>query len=232
MSARSILNPPLNTTLQGLANANPVFESVTAPTVYVNSIEPGAGQNFTQIISGEVDTALYGTNGNAFVIGVNSQQSPFPAGGTIVVFETYTNTSTAVNSLSLTTTTTNLGVPLVPYYAYPTITSAIGYTASVPLPAQVAVTNSTLVTIQTFSLSAGVWSIMATYNAPGITTNIFVSTSSTTTTSVIYGGSYVGTVSVADVVVLSAPSTPVYIIGNSVTAGFFTTGGFKFVRIA
>jgi hypothetical protein len=121
---------------------------------------------------------------------------------------------------------------LVPTFDYPVPSNAVGATGFVSLPAQVAVTDSTLVTIQSFSLGAGVWSIMAAYNAPSITTNIFVSTSSSSTSSIIFGGSYVGPVFVSDIVVLTELSTTVYILGNSVTAGFFTTGGFKYVRIA
>ena len=108
-----------------------VNTSITVPTINVNTISPGAGQLFTQIISGEVDTALYGSGGNSFVIAVNSQATPFPASGTEIIFETCTNTSTVVNPLSLTTTTVNVNLPIVPAYTYPiTNTSAIGYNTS------------------------------------------------------------------------------------------------------
>lgn len=121
------------TTATGVVECGSVVAntSLTVPTINVNTISPGAGQAFTQIISGEVDTAVYGTGGNAFVIGVNSQQTPFPAGGTQIIFETFTSTTNIINPLSLTTTTVNVNVPIVPSYTYPVAnTSAIGYTAS------------------------------------------------------------------------------------------------------
>ena len=188
MSARTILNPPLNTTLQELVNENPVFQSVTAttfegattiattntgvvqcgsatintsltvPTINVNTISPGAGQSFTQIVSGEVDTAVYGTGGNSFVIAVNSQATPFPAGGTAIVFETCTSTTNTVNPLSLTTTTVNVNVPIVPAYTYPVAnTSAIGYSTSTSV-ATLTLTAATNTILTSITIpDAGLW---------------------------------------------------------------------------
>ena len=184
MSARTILNPPLNTTLQELVNENPTFNSVTAtvfegattisttptgvvqcgsaiansyiqtPSLYVNTIAPVAPSVITTLTSGAMAVSIFGINGNAGIIASNSQQSPFPAGGTQLSFQTFTNASTAVSALGLTTTTINVGLPIVPSYVYPIAnTTAIGY-------------SSYSYVAQTPTLTANTWTLITSITIP------------------------------------------------------------------
>lgn len=189
MSARTILNPPLNTTLQELVNENPTFQTVTAtvfegattiattqtgvvqcgsaiansyiqtPTLYVNTIAPVAPSVITTLTSGSMAVSIFGSNSTG-VIASNSQASPFPVGGTQLALQTFTNPSTAVTGITLTPTNCYVAVPIVPQYSYPVSnTSSIGYTHTAYV-ASLPVGANVYVAIATLTIPiSGLWLI-------------------------------------------------------------------------
>lgn len=230
IGASVISTTPTGIVQCGSAVAN---TDISSPTVYVNSIEPGTGQAFTQIISGDVATAIYGTAGNISVIGVNSQQSPFPAGGTQLAFQTYTNTTTAVSALTLTTTNCYIALPIVPQYTYPVSnTSSIGYTASsVSGGSFNAASANTLYNIATITIPiTGLWMITAQCQ---FTTNssISINTVANTTNNYCAVTSTIGSTQCSNVFNLTTGST-VYFVASAGSISAISNIYFVYTRIA
>lgn len=142
-------------------NIFPITPSTT--TTFSQNVNIGGNVNVGAVItdSGSITNTIYGINGNSGVFVTNSVASPFPAGGTALVFQTFSDASTAVDVLTLGTAAINLGVPLFPLYTYPILnTSFIGYTNQVFLSGFSILSANTLYNIAQVAIpDTGLWMI-------------------------------------------------------------------------
>ena len=165
MSARSILNPPLNTTLS--PSGNLILNSLVANTINVNTLEPVYGTSLITIpASLTVDGTIYvsSNNANLSVYGANGNEigllsSPYVEGtATVISLQTENTTGDIIDSITCSSYNNALAVPLITTFSYSGLQSIdIGYSFSTgtiaitPLP-------DTIINIQTITWpSTGVW---------------------------------------------------------------------------